>query len=204
VVAQNSEGTSYGEDKAASTTPSAFLTEEVPVLLNGEASSLHTIATPKTELRCGAASFLGSLEYEEVETFSLTPAYSSCVLEAFGIEFATSVKAGGCVLEFGASGTLSIGGEGCAGDPISYTATFFTAKCTITIGPQALEGVGYENQGEGEERAIVISHEATGLTYTAAGTLCPESGTFNTGIYSGASVLGALNEFEEPRGFWAG
>jgi hypothetical protein len=203
VVATNAEGTTNGETQVFRTYANNFWTEKAPATLFGETSGGgHLIITGALKLFCAGVAYSGSREIPNSEILTLLPSYSKCTVSG-SLSGSTAVSMGGCKLELDVDGIVVIAGATCATAPITYSIVFSTLKCTISIGPQTLLGLGYEVTGSGKERKILATQQLTGLKYTATGSICPKVGTFADGTYTGTSLLRAQTQVAEPQGLWA-
>jgi hypothetical protein len=202
VVATNGEGTTYGENQVFTTRANNFWTEQSPATLIGEGVGFHTFGMGAVQLRCKQVSYSGSLEVPVNKVLTLLPAYTGCTFTT-GLPGPPAVSMGGCKFELNAEGTVSIAGATCATSPITFTSTFATLTCSLKIGPQTLTDLRYEVTGSGKERKLVTTKNLVSLKYTAAGNLCPSTGTFSDGTYSGVSNLSAKTNAGAAQGLWA-
>lgn len=171
--------------------------------LGGEALTAQTLEMPGigATLRCNSLSYGGDLPVGESSAL-VTPSYGKCSLSMLGLEPSALVDIGGCDYVYDLGGDLSIAGAGCASNPIAFSIENLFGSCTVTIGPQSdLASVEYANVGEGAGRAVEIDADASGVTYTAEGSLC-EDGTFEDGTLSGASKLTAEDDQGIGKGLW--
>jgi hypothetical protein len=130
------------------------------------------------------------------ETISVVPAYSGCTYGQEGP--AATVSAGECSYVLHANGSIDIAGLNCASKPMTITVP----GCVYTFGPQSgFPGNGFANEGSGKLRAVSMSWQYNGLTYTRTGESCEGGvGTFNTGSLFSVAKLSATNSKGEPQG----
>jgi hypothetical protein len=97
---------------------------------------------------------------------------------------------GGCSFEFSVIGAFSLVGFNCAASPMTFWAQYFTLKCNVTIGAQALQGVTYVEAGTGKERTFTASLESSELDYTLTGS-CPKTGSYSNGTITAPAIIRA-------------
>ena len=176
--------------------PNQFHVEEWDADLSGTHLSPVVAAAAGSTLNCKTASFVGTFGWQNQNQIVVHPSLGSCSFMFVN----TTVNTGGCDFIFHISGSVDIGGAGCAASPITYKA----AGCTVTIGPQS--GVGtasYTNKGSGQSRSIAVAPTLSGLAYTSSGS-CLKTGSFSNGTYSGEASLTASNVYEQQQGLFVG
>jgi hypothetical protein len=171
----------------------SFFDESSPAVLGGSQQETQTLSAGGDALKCSGVSYKGEAA-SLGGSLTVTPTYSGCTF--FGVK--TTPSMGGCTYTFNAGGSLSIGGANCAAEPIKFYSTVFGLKCTVTVGPQTVSSVAYENVGSG----IVASENISGLQYTATGPLCYPSGTQSSGTLTGASTLTATTSGGKTQALW--
>jgi hypothetical protein len=101
---------------------------------------------------------------------------------------AATVEMRGCDYKFNASGTVDLVGANCAAEPIRFSVP--SPPCTVTVGPQSgLSSVKYNNIKPGAKSEITLEPTVTGITYTATGSGCPQTGTKSDGNYTTGNVI---------------
>jgi len=101
----------------------------------------------------------------------------------------------GCDYTFTSHGTVSLSsrtGKNCATEPITFSVP--SPPCTVTVGSagganQNLESVTYHNITTSGVSEITVEPHVTGITYTATGSGCPETGTKTNGNYTTGNTI---------------
>jgi hypothetical protein len=173
-------------------------------------------------VKCSTAEFSGNNNEEQTgETLTSFATYDNCTV--FGLSGST-VNMNGCHYRFHTgtkvvtetktdyNATVDVVCPGPEAGPIIVTAKVgTTVKCTVTIPAQSgLEGVSFENEGEGAGRAVVVNSNVTGIEYTqheGSGfgrcSNANHTGEGNgNGKYTGSVTVGGENAAGEPVGVW--
>jgi hypothetical protein len=155
-------------------------------------------------VKCGEATYSGTLAVATTTTASSEAAYGECV--AFGFAN-TPITMNGCTYRFHVEAVVSGKNEGsvdivCPSNKVIEVEAF---NCTVTIGSQnGLKSVTFTNEGSGTARDIKIDVNLTGIKYTqhGKGFFPCTSGSFTNGTYTGVATVSGEDEFGEPVGIW--
>ena len=181
---------------ATSASASQFRAEEYPTSLTGAQSGTHKFTLSKLlSLSCDTATLSGAVS-EASSAVTLTPAYSQCKT-LYG---PSTVVVNSCKYVFHSTneaapytGTMDIA---CSKEGDAIEVNTPGGACLIKYPAQASRGtVEFANTGKkSRSRTITATLKVTGLKFTESGIFCQESGTHETGTYTGTSVIKGLNE----------
>jgi len=151
--------------------------------------SHHVLDLAAVSVTCLTPSYTGTIAGTTVSEFLLKAVYegSLCIFAGQSAHFLMP----SCAFLMKANGELSIvshGGINCAEHPIEIWTT--SPECKIKIGPQTIKNaVSYSNINVGFNTEITMELHATGITYTAAGVGCPETGVKTNGTYTTGNTI---------------
>jgi len=183
---------------AQATRAATFQAESYPAAISGQQEAKHLFETVANTLSCKKYEFAGELSSSSNE-LALTGSPQEC--STAGVVVMT-VNMNGCTFNFNVGAKIGEGkyeGAGhiaCpAGKEIVWSAT---NGCTAKIPPQTLTAtITLENKATGPKKSILLSTEATGISYTIeSGFFClgsPKSGPYTNGKYTGSTKLTAAN-----------
>ncbi len=187
---------------AASSAMAEFHVETVPSELTGAQEGTNTFITDSGTIHCTTATFTGSTSSATSAEQEVAPHYTNCESTGF-IKASVTVDMNGCkynLTTISSSSMVHI--TGCeAGKPgIVVTAPF----CTITVTPQTIGPVDYENVGSGTTREVVVNSTTANISYHESGFACAHSGSTTTGgQYTGKVRVTAENPTtKQHHGIW--
>jgi hypothetical protein len=140
--------------------------------LTGAATSNQVFKINGGTTTCTGAASDGTVPASPSTDLHLTVIYSGCT--AFGF-INTDISA--ATYTFTANGEVHLLG--------TITITPTGAGCTVTVGPQTVKSVSYDNKTSGGFTGVEETSAVSGITYTSSGGLCGSSGT--NGTYTGNS-----------------
>ncbi len=204
VVASNAEGTSYGQNQTFTTTlPHVPLleAEKYPASVSGPQVTAHKLTVSKGNgIQCTNAQFSATAT-GPTASFSLTPTMSSCLF----LGQKTTWNMNSCSYKHNVanagppySASMDIACSK-AGDEIVISNSYCTVRVPAQSGLKAIE---LANSGEGTERAITITYNATGISFKEEGILCHGPGSHTNGTYTGTTKLSALDANGKANGLY--
>lgn len=159
----------------ASASAAEFQASAEGLALKGEATSAEQVfKTGSGTVECATATPSGATEALKATEQKVKVEYGSC--KAFG---ASSVTVSPAEYDFNANGTVKIEND------IVISVKSILGSCTVTVGPQDVGSVSYNNVGKGIEEESNV----TGIEYTSSGGVCGSSGT--EGTYAGSAFVEA-------------
>ena len=196
------EGYNGGKRRAIKVSPSfepgpgihvesgAFAAEGYPRPITGTQSPQLVLTTPGGEVKCTGT--LGGKLTSAASALPLTTAFSSCT--AFGLSATVAMKSCGYTLQVAAGGPPFTGTASIAcskeGDEIAVTPMMFGFPvCTMTVPPQALGSVGYENLGSGKTEHVLAKISGSGIKYQGSSSVCNSAGWHTDGTFKGGIDL---------------
>jgi len=156
-----------------------FDAEAFPASIVGD-SAAASLTVGASTVACGTTGFAGDLATAG-NTLALDAEYSNCLVAG---KLPTTVEMNSCHYTLDVQSAAPYSGEmgiACSkpGDQVNFKVfSGATLICTVKLGAQSgLEGVGYENVGEGAEAGIAVDAEATGVAYEQSGICGAKSGS---------------------------
>jgi hypothetical protein len=149
-----------------------FHSEVSPTIVLGEQLGAHVFESPGNEnkINCPKARFQGTMSEATASRLTFDALYEECTLSG---QISSPVTMNGC--RYVLYGETDANGHGrfeivCpAGKAIQID---MGTVCTVTIVPQAVQGVSYANEGTGSKRDLRITLTAGGISYSKTGFLC--------------------------------
>lgn len=176
---------------ASSTASAWFKSTSHHTIFSGSQVGTNTFATTAGTIHCAVATFAGTSTSTESEEVEVEPTYENCTSTPFG---GATVHMNGCKYQITTNGQAHII---CTGtNKIVVTAPF----CTITIYPQTLEGLTFENTGSGSTEEVDATANVSGIHYTQTAGCTHGAGTFSNGHYTGTVKMTGANTAGEHVG----
>ena len=185
-----------GEKSAEEAKQPKFTAESYPTNIEGGASTNYKFTVNLGSVECGTALYFGKIT-SATPAMVFQPSLFSCIAKSGESSFPVSIHANGCeyglrVLNAGPPYTGTFGFE-C---PSEFGYEFIvsiseTLKCSIDFFPQkGVEGVSYQNSGEGSKRAVTATLGLSGLKYKQEGSkfFC-KPGEYSNGTLTGSEKL---------------
>lgn len=158
-----------GEESEVPAEQPRFAAEAYPASIAGEGDELR-LGVGVDSVRCDLAHFDGAVTGESSE-LALEATYGQCTLLALPAVKAT-IDMNDCQYALSASNAgppyegdteLTCAGEG---EAIEVGWQTFVGKCTMSISPQSLGGVSYDNLGTGSSRTVAAEANGSGIAYS--------------------------------------
>jgi len=146
-------------------------------------------------ISCSTATFTGTEFLSSPQpTVEVSPSYSGCTF--LGISN-VKVNMEGCEYRFNTpTGSGPYSGSVTITCPEGKKINFEASGCKVEVGEQTVSTITYTNLA-GPPKAVTVTSDATGITYTGS-ALCPGAqGTHSNGTYSGSAISRAENTSEE-------
>jgi hypothetical protein len=185
----------------ASASATSFHFESSPTWLKGEQASTNVFGFSGGKIKATMATFRsGEILGTSAGAVTVHPEYGG--ISAFGLEALVSTAGCNYVLE---PSSVSAGDLGIVceeGHEIGFTVP--KARCSIHIPPQipGTPTVKFAGSGSGATRNLLLTFEVGGLTYTATGSVCGESGSNGT-LTGSATIKGfGTSSFTSQHGIW--
>jgi hypothetical protein len=185
---------------------STFVAEEAPATITGADVNTNYVLRGESLVgngfHCKKFNLAGSASSTTPSSLTLVPSYNECkwivTQEATPANF---FSAGSCSYVLHPNGGFDIAGVNCAANPMTITKGP-SEPCVVTIGPNSLPGpLSFVNEGSGRLRTVSVpTTTIKGVTFTATGSGCNNTGTFSTGKIYVKSKLSATNSGGEVQG----
>jgi len=147
----------------------------------------HKFDAAGNNITCTTASFKSTQEAKTTSSIKAEATYANCTF--FGV--AVTVSMGNCAYEFKANGEVAVvdrTGLNCDSAKITFKGTFLGASCHVEIGEQTgLKTATYDGASTAVG-TVTVTPAVTGITYTATGGLCGETGTKTNGNYTSGTT----------------
>jgi len=184
---------------AASAASADFRSEAEHTIITGTQGTTNTLTLAAGTTHCSIAEFEGTSTETTSSQITVTPHYTGCKITNFGFETViATAEMNGCHFLFTTTGLVHLECNTGLGSAIQVTAPL----CTITVHPQTISHVGFDNLSVGTTREVKVTWTAPGITYTQS-NLCPGGGgTFHNGTYNGTVIFTGENTNSEHVGIW--
>jgi hypothetical protein len=188
---------------ASGASAASVITEVAPSYLSGTQKATTVIGVNAGKIECKSTTFTGVQLEKTASSLQLDPTFGECT--AFGA--AAKAKASGIhIASTNITRTFFFFGHSEQNDLVDTNGSqlqIVVGSCEITIGEQKPAGLTeFEEQGSGASRALLVSHELSGISYTSTGGICGKSGTNGT-LNTSVLLKGYQNEAHtEQVGLW--
>ncbi len=155
-----------------------------PVTITAKGAN-HVFTTGGLEVKCTEAEFQG-VGTGEGSQLTVRATYGTCTVTVLLSTHPATVEMDGCVYNFHQGkgefkGDVTI--ECPPGQTIKIKVPF--TGCLVTVGPQQVGKVKYENHGSGNTEGVIVTSEVTGIKSTNKSCLIEEN--TSNGEYKGAA-----------------